>query len=154
MARFILITAVLILVPRVVSASIYANASGDGLYRTSSIPSASTVTMCAWFYLNSDLNAIGSIMDLEDDTDGTPQVAFYVNTNGTTLAALYYNGTDQFQDVLAASTGNWYFIAVVKSGTSEVAYARAVTSNSLSVSAALTVAASPAVNRIRFLGSW
>lgn len=79
------------------------------------------VTMECWVQFNA-LSSTQWIMSKKADDDNYDCYSIYVTT--TTLNARFYNGTNYEDETVSwtASTGTWYHLAVVRSGTSVLFY--------------------------------
>lgn len=92
----------------------------DYLGLTANLPNLDPVTVCAWVYLTSDRNAIGTMFFW---SDGSNFVDVGVSTDGTTLWVVTNNGNTTGTSI---STGTWCHLAFVHSGTSLTLYLNAV----------------------------
>lgn len=90
------------------------------LYRTSGLPSLATFTWMGWVYLTTDRDAESDLLVI---SDGTNFFTFGLSTDGTTLWVFTSTG---YTGGSSLSTGTWYHLALVKSGSSITVYVNGV----------------------------
>jgi hypothetical protein len=95
------------------------DASADLLKRTTSLPSATSVTMCGWFYIHTNRGAFYQVALIMEATGGSPWLGILWN-NGTPNSSVIAGG-DSTSTGFSATYDNytgWVFLAVSNSGTS------------------------------------
>lgn len=96
-----------------------ADGSGDYAIRTAGgFPTLSSYSVCFWFLLESDRNAVNTLFGLRNT--GPADYLFYYNltSDGTTFGWEYGNGsTFPSFDSTAISLNTWTFVAFAASGT-------------------------------------
>lgn len=107
----------------------------DRIYRNTSIPSLTTYTECMWFYYNGTRAFIGNITYKNNNGTDTQWMALAINTSTNTLR---WEDQSSGSNGSALSTGNWYHIAVSKSGSSVTVYLNGVSDITFSHTASNT----------------
>lgn len=110
------------------------DAAGDYLSRTTSLPTVDPFTVCFWFYMVADRNAIGSIF-LITNSAGTVYQGLTLSTNGTLLRVSTSGGNTNGTNL---STATWYHLAYTRNGSTHLSYLNGVQDASLTSSISLT----------------
>lgn len=99
------------------------NSSGDGLSRTTNLPTAATAwTACGWVRRDGDANGYGAILWLTN-TSGVAFSGVAFNTDGTTLSVFGTNTESNIPSGGQPDLGEWVFVAVTQNGTTVTGYA-------------------------------
>lgn len=116
------------------------DATTDNMSRTASLPSTSTLTVCAHAYIQVSPNPFGIVFSYDNGVAAYLQLYFdvgspYVLTFGA-------SGGSAAQTVLGSiTTGVWYFVAMTVNGANGVGYGA-----SMSTTAALSSVAKASIN--------
>lgn len=93
------------------------DAAGEGLSRSTSLPSATAFTLCGWFKIVGDGAGSNEYLCAIGDTDGTDWLVFYTRVSGTYSVRLYSPAAGAPVSAGSISTGQWYFGALSCAGT-------------------------------------